>query len=180
MTDAHWRAARWGVLAAALAMVALLVQDTPRATPQTLGLFRVREVLDGDTVVLEGCNIYFKARLAGIDAPERGWKNVPGQPYARRSREYLSSLIRSRDVEVRQVALDDYNRPLVFLRCGDADVNLRMVEQGMAEAYRGRTEFDVRPFFQAEERARRQRLNIWSLKNYESPRRWRGRRRQRP
>lgn len=158
--------------------LSLLVQNSSKEPPPAAGHFRVKKVVDGDTVVLEGCGILFKARLAGIDAPEMGWKDLPGQPYSERARDYLTSLVHSCALELRQIGIDDFNRPLVFLRCGDVEVNLRMVETGMSEAYRGRTEFDVRPFSQAEERARRQRLNIWSLARYESPREWRRRHRQ--
>jgi micrococcal nuclease len=172
------RLTRWSILAAALVALSFFVQNSRREHPPASGYFLVKEVVDGDTVVLEGCGNLFKARLAGIDAPELGWKDLPGQPYATRARDYLASLVNSCSLEIRQVGIDAFNRPLVFLRCGDVEVNLRMVETGMAEAYRGRTGFDIQPFFQAEARARRQRLNIWSLANYESPREWRRRHRQ--
>jgi micrococcal nuclease len=177
-TNPFRRASRWSILAAAVAAVVLLVQNSRREPPPAPGYFRVKEVIDGDTVILEGSGILFKARLAGIDAPEMGGKEMPGQPYAAQARDYLASLVRSCELQVRQVGIDDFNRPLVFLRCGDTDVNLRMVETGLAEVYRGRTTLDLTPFFQAEERARRQRLNIWSLAKYESPKEWR--RRHRP
>jgi len=174
------RKIRWAILVAALAVVVLFLQNLYRKPQPEPGYFQVRKVVDGDTVVMEGCGIVFKARLAGIDAPEFGRRGVPGQPYARRAKDYLSSLISPCAVELRQVGIDDFNRPLVFVRCGEVDVNLRMVENGVAEAYRGRTGFDIQPFVKAEEQARSQRLNIWSLDTYESPRDWRRRHRKIP
>jgi len=172
------RKTRWAILAAAVAVALLFLENSRRQPPPAPGYFVVSKVVDGDTVVVKGSGLLLKVRLAGIDAPELGRRGIPGQPYAQRAKNQLTSLLRSCTLRLQQVGIDDFNRPLVFLRCGEVDVNLHMVETGMAEAYRGRTEFDVQPFFSAEEQARRRRLNIWSLDGYESPRDWRRRHRK--
>jgi len=59
------------------------------ATAPAEDLFTVTRISDGDTVTCQGYSITFKVRLAGIDAPEKGSKKRPGQPYAEQARKYL-------------------------------------------------------------------------------------------
>jgi endonuclease YncB( thermonuclease family) len=136
-------------------------------------LFTVTRVSDGDTVTCQGNGNTFKVRLAEIDAPEKGSKKVPGQPYSEQARKYLQSLILNRQVSIKQGGLDRYNRILGIIYLDGQDINVEMVKQGYAEVYRGKNIFDVRPFWEAEKEAKAKKLNIWSQENYVSPREWR-------
>jgi endonuclease YncB( thermonuclease family) len=53
-------------------------------------------------------------------------------------------------------------------------VNLKMLELGLAEHYRGRSKLtNPQTYDAAEKQAKANRVGIWGLKNYESPSKWR-------
>ena len=134
---------------------------------------------DGDTchVVAEN-GMWFSARLAGIDAPEvgrYGRKKSDGQPLGEESRDTLVNLIvKQKNISLRQVDLDPYNRPGVEIYLGDDCVNIKMLELGMAERYQGKTKrIDKLKYDDAEQKAKSKKSGIWALKNYTSPKSWR-------
>ena len=90
-----------------------------------------------------------KVRLAEIDAPESG------QPYGRRSKEYLSSLCYETEATIRQTATDRYGRTVARVECKGKDANLEMVKAGMAWAY---TKYQTDPAFPRAELAARPRV----------------------
>lgn len=156
----------------------------PRVTPEkTISIprgfsCRVIKIYDGDTIRVKGETLAFKVRLAGIDCPESGWKNVPEQPFAREAKQLLSDLILSEPVVLKQHGTGGYNRVLAEVFFRGENINLKMIRRGLAEVYRGRPpeSLDIDEFRQAEKEARRKRKGIWSLgEAYVSPRSWRKR-----
>lgn len=130
---------------------------------------------DGDTCrVAVAQGVWFNVRLAAIDAPElkkggRGgrWDTQPGGEAARAE---TNRLLKGKTVRLRQVDLDPYNRPVAEFRDGSELVNLKLVEEGYAEAYRGKTKrLDKSGYFAAEARAKLGHKGIWALAGYESP-----------
>ena len=68
---------------------------------------RIVGISDGDTVTLLDTNQrQYKIRLTGIDAPEKK------MPFGQRSKEHLSDLVFSKDVQVETEKLDRYGRTL--------------------------------------------------------------------
>ena len=66
--------------------------------------------------------------------------------------------------------LDPFNRPVVVIETSEGMVNLKLVEEGFAEVYRGKTKrLDKAQFFAAEEKAKKEKKGIWSLADYQSP-----------
>ena len=133
---------------------------------------------DGDTCrVKTNAGLWFNARLFGIDAQEterKGRKKSPGQPFAEPAKKALNQKIKGKAVKLKQADLDHYNRPVVEVWLGDKNINLQMVEEGWAEAYRGKTKrISLKPYLEAEKRAKKKKLGIWKLKNYVSPREFR-------
>lgn len=121
---------------------------------------RVVHVVDGDTITLVDEQLrQHRIRLAGIDAPERG------QAYSRRSREFLASLVASQQVDVEISKLDRYGRAVgkVFLQ--GRDVNLAMVEEGLAWHYKHyeseQSPSDRTLYAQAEHEAHRLGKGLW-------------------
>lgn len=135
---------------------------------------------DGDTcqVKTDG-GLWFSVRLAGIDAPEVGRSNrkkaADGQPLGGDARDTLIKILgSSQQVTMNQIDLDPFNRPVVELFAGDTCVNLKMLELGLAERYRGRSKLtNPQHYDAAEQLAKANRVGIWGLKNYESPSKWR-------
>ena len=96
------------------------------AQAETL-LGRVVKITDGDTVtVLDACQTSHKGRLSGIDAPESI------QPFGKRSREHLSSLLAGQQVEVDWHKCDRYGGIVGKIVANGRDVNLAQIRVGMA------------------------------------------------
>ncbi|MCX6119478.1 MAG: thermonuclease family protein [Proteobacteria bacterium] len=135
---------------------------------------------DGDTCrvkVGEG-NIWFNARLFGIDAPEtaKSRRKTPGQPFGDQAKNYLNEAIQGKEVLILQTDLDPFNRPVIEIYLPaiakqlETNINLKLIEEGYAEVYRGKTKrIDKQPYFDAETTAKSKKLGIWSQKDYQSP-----------
>ena len=81
---------------------------------------RVVKITDGDTVhVLDDVQERHKIRLAGIDEPERG------QPFGKRSKEYLSDLVATELVLVDWNKRDRYKRIVGKIIHDGRDINLQ-------------------------------------------------------
>ena len=139
--------------------------------------FLVTRVYDGNTVKAKSLSKEITIRLVGIDAPEiSGKKNQPGQPYSRKARDYLNHLVLNKMVKIEEYGQDRYRRTLAVIYVGDMNVNLRMVQVGLAEAYKGPPVkgFNPNPYRYAEDKARYEGINMWSQGDkYISPKEWR-------
>ncbi len=82
----------------------LVVAGVPVSAETLIG--RVVSVQDGDTLTVLVAGRRVKARLAGIDAPERD------QPFGEKSRESLSRMAFNRTVSVAVQKIDDYGRTI--------------------------------------------------------------------
>jgi endonuclease YncB( thermonuclease family) len=141
------------------------------------GQYHVIRVIDGDTIDVDHLNKKFTVRLVGIDAPELGkGKYDQSQPFARAAETHLTGLVSNRIVDIKPYGQDRYGRMLAEVFVDNKNVNVEMLKAGMAEVYRGDTHpagLDLKPYWQAEEEARKARLGMWSQPNYMSPRDWR-------
>lgn len=144
-----------------------------------LSLQKINSCHDGDTCqVMTTDGFWFNVRLAGIDAPEVGRKRKnkeAGQPLGLEARDQLIKMTqKSKSMRIRQVDIDHFNRPVVEILVGDDCVNIRLLEMGLAERYRGNTkDLDVDRYDKAEHDAKRARRGIWGLNTYTPPSIWR-------
>ena len=128
-------------------------------------------ISDGDTFTCLTANRKpIKVRLAEIDAPEKA------QPFGKKSRQMLASLIHKRHVTLDIQGGERYQRTLatVYDKQGQ-NINLIMVQQGMAWAYRQYLH-DV-AYLQAEQTAREHRRGLWRDRSPVEPHLWRQQRR---
>lgn len=135
---------------------------------------RVVKITDGDTVhVLDNVKERHKIRLQGIDAPERG------QPFGKRAKEHLSSLVAGADVKVDWHKRDRYKRIIGKVIHVGSDVNLAMVNAGYAWWYRKyaheQSPVDQVLYEAAENNARATRAGLWLDPNPVPPWKWRRR-----
>lgn len=121
-------------------------------------------ISDGDTAtLLTPDKVQVKIRLYGIDAPEKD------QPFGQKSKQMLSDLIFDKNVKVWKEDTDKYGRTVgrIYLNSTaltpKIDVNLSMISQGGAWAYRKYLGQGDQSFIHAEESAKKNKLGLWGL-----------------
>jgi endonuclease YncB( thermonuclease family) len=105
--------------------------------PQRIEEGIVERIADGDTVtVITSNQTKLRIRMLGIDAPEtpKGAK-FPGQPYGPEAETYLKRLVEGKRVTVEIYGVDRYKRLLSTIFIDGKDINLAMIEVGLAEVY---------------------------------------------
>jgi micrococcal nuclease len=137
-------------------------KKTPLRTEEGL----VQRVADGDTItVITPNQTKLRVRLLGIDAPEtpKGTK-FPGQPYGTEAEAALRQLVDGKRVRVEIYGSDRYKRLLATIFIEENDINLAMIEAGLAEVYRGpESGHPYTPQYQAAEAAARAaRKGMWA------------------
>lgn len=150
--------------------------------------WEVVKVSDGDTITVRADGKEDKIRFCGIDAPEVGHGDQPGQPFGAESREKLRSLISAagNQVIVYPAERDRYGRLVaeVFVSAGKGTeeekfLNYELVRAGLAyhyAKYSDRCPNGKDFLVQAEQEAQAKRLGVWSG-NYQKP--WEFRKAQR-
>ena len=133
---------------------------------------RIVGISDGDTVtLLDADKRQYKIRLTGIDAPKKK------MPFGQRSKEHLSDLVFSKDVQVETEKLDRYGRTLGKILLDQKDINLAMINAGLAWHYKkyekDQSRSDRLLYAHAEDQARQQRFGLWRDPNPTPPWDWR-------
>jgi endonuclease YncB( thermonuclease family) len=114
---------------------------------------------DGDTIRVRQAGKALTVRLACIDAPE-----TAQSPYGQQARTYLQQRLPiGRKVSLEVKATDRYGRTVAEVIDG-ININLALVEAGLAFAYRQYLGgCDANAYLEAEERASSSRLGVWQL-----------------
>ena len=142
-------------LLAAAVLVALSWPDLAVAQVGTT----ILSIGDGDTIRVRQGGKVLTVRLACIDAPE-----TAQGPYGQQARAYLQQRLPiGREVTLAIKTTDRYGRSVAEVFSG-VNINLALVEDGQAFAYR---QFlrgcDAKAYLEAEERASRARLGVWQV-----------------
>jgi len=147
--------ARWFLLGVALwASVAWPVEvqsQSVRATVLSIG--------DGDTIRVRQAGRALTVRLACIDAPE-----TAQSPWGQQARRYLQQRLPiGREVTLEVKTTDRYGRTVAEV-ISDINLNLVMVEDGQAFAYRQYLGgCNAKEYLDAEHRASRHRYGVWQV-----------------
>jgi endonuclease YncB( thermonuclease family) len=138
----------------------------------------VTHVSDGDTLKIETAEgTVLKVRLYGIDAPETekinrrtGEVTKQGQPFGEDAERALMGKTLNKKVTVDIMSVDRYRRMVGIVRLDSRSINLEMVREGWAWAYR---QYLDRPYASeylgAENEARSKRLGLWQQANPQPP-----------
>lgn len=167
-----WREGVSAALTAAVVAIAVAAgarAADPRQTPETVASGTVREIVDGDTVVLDGGT---ELRLVNIQAPKLplGRKNFQAWPLADEAKRTLAALTLGKTLALEYDGrrIDRHGRLLAHLRDADGRwIQGEMVSGGMARVYsfadnRART----RDLLDLERVARAARRGIWAHPYY--------------
>ena len=129
------------------------------ATSATEFRATVLSIGDGDTIRVSRQGLPITIRLACIDAPE-----MSQSPYGQQSRSYLQTrLAKGREVTILPHTTDRYGRTVAEVISG-ININLAMVEDGQAFAYRQYLgNCNAREYLDAEYRASRRRYGVWQV-----------------
>ncbi|VAW20647.1 hypothetical protein MNBD_ALPHA12-785 [hydrothermal vent metagenome] len=163
-----------GILLAAVTVSSLLdkganspTNPNARSDPANKQITRLSgqaRVVDGDTIRLKGQRI----RILGIDAPEmkQTCKTSQGAIWAcgQKSRQYLLSMLASKNLVCESRARDIYARLLARCMLDGVDIGATMVRSGMAISY-----YDYKS---EESQAKRERVGVWQGE-FIKPRAWR-------
>ena len=122
-------------------------------------------ITDGDTF---GCltdeKKIIKVRMLGIDAPERK------QPFGNKAKQTLTKLIHQKRIRLEVSGKDRYQRTLATVWDNEQNINLEMMQLGMAWSYPRNPE---NQYFQVEQNARQQRVGLWQQKKPVEPQKFR-------
>lgn len=147
------------------------------AGPSYAAQFKVTKVYSGDTIRAEGCGTEISVRLVGIDAPEISEERLrPVQAHGLEAKNYLTGLVLNEEVEIEGFGHEGYDLMLGTVFHEGELINLKLVQEGLAETYRGEfpSGLDSKPFFDAEQDARAAKKGIWQREDsYVSPSTWR-------
>jgi endonuclease YncB( thermonuclease family) len=119
----------------------------------------VLSIGDGDTIRVRQGGRAITVRLACIDAPETAQR-----PYGQQARSYLQQRLPvGREVSLDVKTTDRYGRSVAEV-ISDININLAMVEDGQAFAYRQYLGgCDAKEYLDAEFRASRHRYGVWQV-----------------
>ncbi|MEM4658232.1 MAG: thermonuclease family protein [Candidatus Methanosuratincola sp.] len=124
--------------------------------------YRVREVIDGDTISLVG--LPQLVRYIGIDAPELPLSVSPGDPLGSEAKELNRALVEGKTVrlEYDEERYDPYGRLLAYVFADEVFANEFIVREGLAVVLSipPNLKYDAR-LKRAEEEAQGERKGIW-------------------
>jgi len=143
-----------------------LSRPPPQKRSEKLLHLRVVGVHDGDTLTgLDEAKTQFKIRLDAIDAPEIK------QPFGQAAKKALADKVFGKDVVVVAKTKDRYGRTVGHIMLGNRDINLEMLEEGMAWHYE---KYDHnKRMREAEQTARAAKRGLWAEVDSVPPWDWR-------
>ena len=128
-------------------------------------------VSDGDTITVLVDKTPYKIRLAGIDAPESR------QAFGQASKQHLSALVYKKSVTVLWDKRDRFGRTIGKVMVDGTDACLEQIKAGLAWHYKRfaseQPAQDSADYAAAEDRAKGERIGLWSDAQATAPWDWR-------
>jgi endonuclease YncB( thermonuclease family) len=141
-----------GLVAVFLAIAAYLYLVSRPPTEGGEPLWHVTKVIDARNLSLKGSGEVVQFKLAGLQVPgseEEGAK------------DFLTHMLLNQWVRIKVLREEPKNVKEGFIFLSGEDINARMVRQGLAEINRDERDFDVRPYIELEQEAKRERRGLW-------------------
>ena len=142
-----------------LPLLLVLAAVLPGAGSAQILRGEVLSIGDGDTIRVRQAGKAITVRLACIDAPE-----TAQSPYGQQARSYLQQRLPvGREVRLEVKTTDRYGRTVAEV-ISDININLALVEDGQAFAYRQYLSgCDAKEYLDAQYRASRRRYGVWQV-----------------
>lgn len=122
----------------------------------------VERCIDGDTFKVRTHGMSIIVRLGGMDAPENG------QPFYINAYNELRRLIEKKVVNLRVEGNDRYGRLICYATYENGDdITSEMLVRGLAFYYSPKRKINA--YLEAEKAAKRNKVGVHALKNYEKP-----------
>lgn len=139
------------------------LQQDPQPAPLVEGDYRLRRVVDGDTLVLANGK---RIRLIGVDTPELARYGRPEEPLAKQAADFTRRFLAKKSLRLTfdKERFDRHGRVLAYVWVGEALLNEALVEAGLARVAR-QYAFSAsikRRLIAAEERAKKARRGLWA------------------
>ncbi len=152
--DKEWRI--WLAVGGFLLLLVLYLYIASR--PPTEGgenLWRVTKALGPTTLSLKSEGKVVEFRIAGLKVPRDRENQI---------KDFLARTLESQWVRIKVLreGKGDLREGLLYL--SGEDISARLVRLGMAEIDRDEQGFDVRPYIELEQEAKREKKGIWSEK----------------
>lgn len=140
------------------------------ATPDDPGIsYVVRQVVDGDTIVVEKAGAQETVRVLGIDTPETQYSERGEECYSAEATERARALLLHTQVVLHQdetqAERDAYDRLLAYVELADStDFGARMIEEGYAKEYtfKGQAYERQSTYKRIEEEAQESSIGLWA------------------
>ena len=125
---------------------------------------KVKFVFGGDSFILKCSNGNQDIRLYGIDAPEKK------QPYYKASKKILKILCYKKNIKIKYIDIDKYDRIVGIAYINDICINEEMIKKGFAWIF---VRFCKEPYYSKwmkfQKEAKKNRLGLWNDKNPTPP-----------
>jgi endonuclease YncB( thermonuclease family) len=149
--EKEWRL--WAAVGALALVVLIWLYFVSR--PPTEGgeyLWKVVQVVDDKTLLLKGSGSSVKFKLIGLKIPPA---------HAAAAKDYLKKTLENNWVRMKPLKEGKDGEKEGFIYFSGDDIVGRMVRQGLAEVDNSETAFDVRPFMELEQEAKRENKGLW-------------------
>jgi endonuclease YncB( thermonuclease family) len=147
----------WAALGAIIVLVVVYLYMASR--PPMEGneyLWNVTKVKDEKVLTLRGSGKVMEFKLAGLQIP-------PSEAQA--ARDFLTKTLENQWVRVKILREGPQGIKEGFVFLSGEDTNARMIRQGLAEIDRNEKDFDIRPYIELEQEAKREQRGLWRLES---------------
>lgn len=129
-------------------------------------VYKVEEVVDGDTLKITYNGVKESVRLIGIDTPETIHPTEAVQCFGQEASQKMKDLVEGKDVRIMfdnsQGLRDKYGRLLLYVWVGDVFVNKQMIVDGYAYEYTYSTPYLYqKEFKEAQSKAESSKTGLW-------------------
>jgi len=148
----EWRL--WAGVAAVFAVLVIYLYLVSRP-PMEGGkyLWYVTNVTGPDQLSLKGSGKAIDFKLIGLQIPAS---------QADAARDFLTKTLKDQWVGIKTIREGERDQELGFVYLSGDDINARMIRMGLAELDKKETGFDVRPYIELEQEAKRQQRGLWA------------------